>query len=253
MKSKILIFADFHLGIPNPKQSIQREKKFIQFMNKQNDIQEIIILGDLFDFWFEYKHVVPKGYFRILAKLAELQENGTNVSLFSGNHDLWLKNYFPDYLDIPVFHQPQIKEWFGKKFFLAHGDGLGPKDYGFKIMKKCFKNSFLQFCFRWIHPDLGISLANYFSKKSRKTHQISDAIYHGEKEWIYQYFTRKSLQLTDVQYFVFGHRHLPILKTNINQQTMIVMGDWIHHFSYLEITQHSVQLKFLENDYEIKN
>ncbi|GIV43208.1 MAG: UDP-2,3-diacylglucosamine hydrolase [Bacteroidia bacterium] len=253
MPNKVLIFADFHLGIPNYKDSLQREKKFIHFINAQTDITEIVILGDLFDFWFEYQHVVPKGYFRILSKLAELQENGTQVSVFSGNHDLWLKNYFPDYLNIPVYHQSLIKEWFGKKFFLAHGDGLGPKDYGFKIMKKCFQNRFLQFCFRWLHPDLGISIAQYFSQKSRKSHIISDATYHGDNEWIYQYFIRKSKQLPDVQYFIFGHRHLPIIKSQSNHQTMIVLGDWIHHFSYLEITENSVELKFLENNYEIKH
>lgn len=253
MKSKVLIFADFHLGIPNYPESLEREKKFIQFINAQSDIQEIIILGDLFDFWFEYQCVVPKGFFRILAKLAELKENGIEISVFSGNHDLWLKDYFPNYLNIPVYHEPLIKTWFGKKFFLAHGDGLGPKDYGFKIMKKCFKNPFLQFCFRWLHPDIGIPLAHFFSRKSRKSHQISDAIYHGNNEWIYQYFLKKSKQLQEVQYFIFGHRHLPIIKHNDSQQTMIVLGDWIHHFSFIEITENSVELRFLEKNYEVKN
>ena len=251
MYPKVLIFADFHLGIPDPCSSVEREKKFIHFINQQTDLHEVVILGDLFDFWFEYKYVVPKGYFRILAKLAELQENHVKVSVFSGNHDLWLKDYFPNYLGIPVFHQAQIREWFGKKFFLAHGDGLGPNDYGYKIMKKCFQNRFLQFCFRWLHPDIGIAIAHYFSKKSRKTHQISDVVYYGEQEWIYQYFLRKNKQLPEIQYFIFGHRHLPILKT-YKQAQMIVLGDWISHFAYLEITPDDVQLKFLDKNYEIK-
>ncbi len=252
MEPKVLIFADFHLGIPNIQQSLIREKKFIHFINSQHDLKEVVILGDLFDFWFEYKHVVPKGYFRILAKLADLHDNGVNVTVFSGNHDIWLKNYFPEYLNIPVYHEPLIKEWFGKKFFLAHGDGLGPNDYGYKFMKKCFKNPFLQFCFRWIHPDIGIAIAHYFSRKSRKTHQISDVVYHGNQEWVYQYFEKKSIQLPDIQYFIFGHRHLPIIKSNADAQ-MVVLGDWIHHFAYLEITPNDVQLKFLEQNYEIKN
>lgn len=252
MNSKVLIFADFHLGIPNVQDTIQREKKFINFLNCQSGIEEVVILGDLFDFWFEYRYVIPKGFFRILSKLAELKESGIKVSVFSGNHDLWLKDYFPEYLNIPIYHEPLIKEWYGKKFFLAHGDGLGPKDYGYKIMKKCFKNPFLQFCFRWLHPDIGIPIAHFFSKKSRNTHQISDSIYHGNQEWIYQYFLRKSKQLSEIEYFIFGHRHLPIIRTNDNHQTMIVIGDWIHHFAYIQITPDIVELKFLEQNYEIK-
>ena len=252
MEPKILIFADFHLGIPDVASSIEREKKFIHFINKQKNLIEIVILGDLFDFWFEYKKVVPKGHIRILAKLADLKEQGVEVTVFTGNHDLWLNDYFPKYLNVTICHKPQIKNWFGKNFFLAHGDGLGPKDYGYKIMKKCFQNPILKFCFRWIHPDLGIGLAEYFSRKSRNSHQITDAVYHDDNEWIYQYFLKKSKQLNEIQYFIFGHRHLPIKKSNGMAQ-MIVLGDWISQYSYLEITPNNVELKFLEKNHEIKN
>ena len=170
---KIYIAADLHLGVPSQKASIEREKKFIRWLNRiQNDAQEIIILGDLFDFWFEYKQVVPKGFVRILGKLAEMTDNGMKITLFAGNHDLWLKDYFPSELNIPVIHQPQTYSFFDKKFFIAHGDGLGPGDTGFKIMKKGFKNPFLQFCFRWLHPDIGVGIANYFSRSSRKVNSI---------------------------------------------------------------------------------
>lgn len=250
---KVIIVADLHLGTPNHEISLIREKKFIRFLtSEQPFIAELIILGDLFDFWFEYRTVVPKGYFRLLSCLAELQEQGIPISLFSGNHDLWLKDYFPKYLNIPVFHESQIREWFGKKFFLAHGDGKGPKDYGFKWMKKAFQNPFLQFCFRWLHPDIGVRIANYFSQKSRATNQISDEIYHGESEWLIQYFYRKYEQMPDIHYFVFGHRHLPMHSKKQSAQ-MFVLGDWINHFAYLEITANQVEMKFFENECQIKS
>ena len=165
---KIYFLSDFHLGAPDQKTSLEREKRIVGFLdNIKNDAEALFILGDLFDFWFEYQYVVPKGYVRILGKLAEISDMGIPIHFFVGNHDMWMKDYFTKELNINVYHHPKVFELHGKRFFIGHGDGLGPGDHGYKFVKRIFRNKIAQILFGLFPPAIGIGLANYFSRKSR--------------------------------------------------------------------------------------
>ena len=240
---KIYFASDFHLGLPNQEDSLVREKKIVAWLDSIKDsAEEIYLLGDLFDFWFEYKHAVPKGYVRLLGKLAELKDSGIPIHVFTGNHDLWMFGYFERELGIPVYKDSVVTKIHGKKFYMAHGDGLGPGDKGYKRLKKVFTNRFCQRLFAAVHPSIGIGIANYFSKKSRYENDIPQFL--GEdREWLIQYAKRK-LESEHYDYFVFGHRHIPVelqLKENC---TFYNLGDWITHFSYAEFDGTQMQLKY---------
>ncbi|MDB2620283.1 UDP-2,3-diacylglucosamine diphosphatase, partial [bacterium] len=232
---KIYFASDQHLGAPTPKASLPREKKFVAWLDTiKEDAGTIFLLGDLFDFWFEYKTVVPKGFVRVLGKLAELKDAGIDIYFFVGNHDLWMRDYFQKELNIPVFHKPEEFEINGKIFLIGHGDGLGPSDHGYKRMKKVFTFPFFKWLFRWLHPDIGVRLGHYFSVKNKLISGDEDARFLGEEnEWLAQYCRRK---LTEKHYdfFVFGHRHLPLEIELNNNSTYINLGDWIQHFTYGE-------------------
>ena len=232
---KIYFASDQHLGAPTPKASLPREKKFVAWLDTiKEDAGTIFLLGDLFDFWFEYKTVVPKGFVRVLCKLAELKDAGIDIYFFVGNHDLWMRDYFQKELNIPVFHKPQEFDINGKIFLIGHGDGLGPNDHGYKRMKKVFTFPFFKWLFRWLHPDIGVRLGHYFSVKNKLISGDVDARFLGEEnEWLAQYCRRK---LTEKHYdfFVFGHRHLPLEIELNNNSTYINLGDWIQYFTYGE-------------------
>ena len=232
---KIYFASDQHLGAPTPKASLLREKKFVAWLDTiKEDAGTIFLLGDLFDFWFEYKTVVPKGFVRVLGKLAELKDAGIDIYFFVGNHDLWMRDYFQKELNIPVFHKPQEFDINGKIFLIGHGDGLGPNDHGYKRMKKVFTFPFFKWLFRWLHPDIGVRLGHYFSVKNKLISGDEDARFLGdENEWLAQYCRRK---LTEKHYdfFVFGHRHLPLEIELNNNSTYINLGDWIQYFTYGE-------------------
>ena len=232
---KIYFASDQHLGAPTPKASLPREKKFVAWLDTiKEDAGTIFLLGDLFDFWFEYKTVVPKGFVRVLGKLAELKDAGIDIYFFVGNHDLWMRDYFQKELNIPVFHKPQEFDINGKIFLIGHGDGLGPNDHGYKRMKKVFTFPFFKSLFRWLHPDIGVRLGRYFSVKNKLISGDEDARFLGEEnEWLAQYCRRK---LTEKHYdfFVFGHRHLPLEIELNNNSTYINLGDWIQYFTYGE-------------------
>jgi len=232
---KIYFASDQHLGAPTPKASLPREKKFVAWLDTiKEDAGTIFLLGDLFDFWFEYKTVVPKGFVRVLGKLAELKDAGIDIYFFVGNHDLWMRDYFQKELNIPVFHKPQEFDINGKIFLIGHGDGLGPNDHGYKRMNKVFTFPFFKWLFRWLHPDIGVRLGHYFSVKNKLISGDEDARFLGEEnEWLAQYCRRK---LTEKHYdfFVFGHRHLPLEIELNNNSTYINLGDWIQYFTYGE-------------------
>ena len=232
---KIYFASDQHLGAPSPEASLPREKKFVAWLDTiKEDAGTIFLLGDLFDFWFEYKTVVPKGFVRVLGKLAELKDTGIDIYFFVGNHDLWMRDYFQKELNIPVFHKPQEFDINGKIFLIGHGDGLGPGDYGYKRMKKVFTFPFFKWLFRWLHPDIGVRLGHYFSVKNKLISGDEDARFLGEEdEWLAQY-CRKKLTEKHYDFFVFGHRHLPLeIELNTNS-TYINLGDWIQYFTYGE-------------------
>jgi UDP-2,3-diacylglucosamine hydrolase len=205
-------------------------------------------MGDLFDFWFEYQYAVPKGFVRLIGTMAELSDAGVKLQVFTGNHDLWMRDYFKDEMNIDIHYSSSIQVFNDKKFFLAHGDGLGPGDYSYKRMKKVFTHPFSKFLYRWLHPDIGIPLANYFSGKSRMA-QLNIKEYLGrEKEWLIQYAEKKS-QEVDADYFIFGHRHIPIDYTLKNNRSRYInLGDWLYHQSYAVLENQNLELKFYQNE-----
>ncbi|MGF1554916.1 UDP-2,3-diacylglucosamine diphosphatase [Paucihalobacter sp.] len=241
---KVYFASDNHLGAPTKQASFPREKKFVAWLDSiKDDAAAIFLLGDLFDFWFEYKTVVPKGFTRTLGKLAEISDSGIPIYYFVGNHDLWMNGYFEEELNIPVFHQPKEFNFNEKTFFIGHGDGLGPGDKGYKRMKKVFTNPFSKWLFGWLHPDIGMRLGHYFSVKNKLISGDEDAKFLGnDQEWLVQYSKRK-LETKHYDFFVFGHRHLP-LEIELNTSSKYFnLGDWISHYTYGVFDGKEFQLK----------
>ena len=230
---KIYFSSDNHLGAPTWAESLPREKIFVKWLDSiKHDAEVIFLLGDLFDFWFEYKTVVPKGFVRVLGKLAELRDSGIKIHFFVGNHDLWMHDYFEKELNIPVYHKPKEFVLNNKHFLIGHGDGKGPGDKGYKRMKKVFTNPFFKWLFRWVHPDIGVRVAQHLSVKNKLISGDEDKKFLGEEhEWLAQYSKRK-LESKHFDYFIFGHRHLPMeIKVGENS-TYYNLGDWINHYTY---------------------
>lgn len=224
---KIYFASDFHLGVPSYEESRKREQKIISWLESiKLDAHEIFLVGDIFDFWFEYKQAIPKGYSRFLGKIAELTDQGIIINFFTGNHDMWMFDYFEKELGVTIYRDKIIREYNGKKFLIAHGDGLGPGDKGYKILKKILRNKFCQWCFARLHPNFGIWLANSFSKKSRK-HTKKDVFLGEDKEWLITY-CKKKLKEDSYNYFIFGHRHYPIdFQIDKGGSRYLNLGEWI--------------------------
>lgn len=247
-EKKIYFLSDFHLGAPDYSSSLLREKHVVSFLNKiKNEAAVIFILGDLFDFWYEYKRVVPKGFVRILGKLAELTDSGIVIHFFVGNHDMWMNGYFEKELNIDVYHDPKEFEFSGKKFLIGHGDGLGPGDHRYKFMKKVFRNKISQSLFGMLHPSSGIGIADYFSRKSRAATGKEEEQFLGEeKEWLI-IFCKEMLTKKHFDFFIFGHRHLPI-EYKLNEESVYInLGDWIKYNSYAVFENGNVTLKYYES------
>ncbi len=230
---KIYFLSDFHLGAPNHASSLQREKMLVKFLHQiKDDASEIFIVGDMFDFWYEYRKVVPKGFVRILGKLAEITDSGIPVHFFVGNHDMWMKDYLTTELNIKVYFDPVEFTFNGKKMLIGHGDGLGPGDKGYKRLKKVFRNPVCQWLFGILPPAIGMGVANYMSRRSRaQTGTVEEVFLGGDKEWLVQYCQYKLTQ-KHYDYFVFGHRHLPIYYQLQKDSTYINLGDWIRYYTY---------------------
>lgn len=231
---KIYFASDQHFGLPNAAESKIRETKFVHWLDEiKQDCQVLFLMGDLFDFWHEWKYVVPKGFVRVLGKIAELRDSGIEIYFFVGNHDLWMRDYFESELNIPVFFEKQIVQVNHKKLLLAHGDGLGPGDRGYKRMKKVFTNPLCQWLFRWLHPDIAMAMAIHLSTKNKLISGEEDKKFLGEdKEFLIRY-SNKKLDSEYFDFFVFGHRHLPMifdLKNKISKY--INLGDWISYYTY---------------------
>ncbi|ANH84150.1 UDP-2,3-diacylglucosamine hydrolase [Niabella ginsenosidivorans] len=239
----IYFLSDFHLGVPTYEASLQREKLLVKFLDEIKDkAQEIFIVGDLFDFWYEYRHVVPRGFVRILGKLAELSDSGIQLHFFVGNHDMWMKDYFQQELNMPVYFEPKEFEWNGKQFLIGHGDGLGPGDHGYKRLKKIFRNPVCQWLFGILPPVVGMGTANYMSRKSRaKTGTSEETFLGADREWLITY-CREQLQKRHYDFFIFGHRHLPIDFRLTDTSRYINLGDWITFFTYAVFDGNDVQL-----------
>ncbi len=241
---KIYFASDNHLGAPTSEASRPREKKFVAWLDEiKHDAAAIFLMGDLFDFWFEYKTVVPKGFTRTLGKLAEISDSGIPIHYFVGNHDLWMNGYFEEELGIPVYHKPEEFTFNDTSVFIGHGDGLGPGDKGYKRMKKVFTSPFFQWLFKWMHPDIGVKIGQYMSVKNKMISGDDDAKFLGEdNEWLAVYCKRK-LEDKHRDYFVFGHRHLP-LEIDLNETSKYInLGDWIQYYTYGVFDGENFELK----------
>jgi len=250
-KNHIYFASDLHLGTPDEQSSAAREKLFVRWLDEvRKDAAEIFIIGDIFDFWHEYGTVIPKGFVRLQGKIAEISDAGIPVHVFTGNHDLWMFGYLEKELGVKTYKAPIQRTWNGKKFYIGHGDGLGPGDHGYKFIKKVFANPICQFLFRWIHPDIGMRLAQYFSHKSRfgvngdkkKLEQFQGE----ENEWLIQ-FSKDTLKKEYYDYFIFGHRHLPLDILLDGKSRYINTGDWLDYNSYAVFDGEKLELKYFKD------
>ncbi len=253
MKKKVYFISDIHLGADvGNDTSREREKRVCRWLNKvKEDASQIYIVGDLFDFWFEYKTVVPKGYIRILGKLAELRDSGIPIDFFIGNHDMWMFSYLDKELGIPIHRKGIIREHFGKHFFIHHGDGKGPRDTKYKLLKMVFANPLCQWLFERLHPNFGIWLANAWSGSSREKHNLEEEEFQGkDKEWLVAYVEKKVKELDPpIDFFIFGHRHLAIDYTMSNGQSRYInLGEWMHMNSYGVFDGEKMEILFFENE-----
>lgn len=241
---KIYFASDFHLGVPSYNSSLERERKIIQWLNQiEKDAFEIYLVGDIFDFWFEYKHAIPKGFVRLQGNIAKLVDAGIPIYFFTGNHDMWMFDYFEKELGVKIFREPILKEYNGKRLVIGHGDGLGPGDKKYKFIKRVFAAKWSQWLFARLHPNFGIGLANYFSRKSRIATGNDDKTFLGEEnEWLVQYCKeREKTESND--YYLFGHRHLP-LNISINERASYInLGEWINDFTYAVFDGQQLELK----------
>jgi UDP-2,3-diacylglucosamine hydrolase len=230
---KVYFASDFHLGTPDYQSSRNREDKIVRWLNSiQEEAQAIFLLGDIFDFWFEYKRAIPKGFVRFQGKLAELSDQGVQIVFFTGNHDMWMFDYFPKEFGIPVYRKPIELHIGNTLFHIGHGDGLGPGDYSYKIIKKIFANRFCQWAFARLHPNFGIGIAQFWSKKSRLNNSFGmDNEDHGEDEWLLSY-CRDVENKKHHDYYIFGHRHL-LLKKKVTENSLYFnLGEWVFDSQY---------------------
>ncbi|MGB0861579.1 MAG: UDP-2,3-diacylglucosamine diphosphatase [Saprospiraceae bacterium] len=245
---KIYFASDFHLGAPDQKSSRVREERILRWLDFiQKDAEALYLVGDIFDFWFEYKYVVPKGYVRFLGKLGAMKAAGIKIYIFTGNHDMWMFSYLQDELDIPVFKSPISIELKGKSFFIGHGDGLGPGDRGFKRLRKVFHNSFFQWFFARFHPNFSFMIANFWSNASRNGKPAP--FFRGIEEEYLIIYCEKKVKEAPHDFFVFGHRHLPIDHTLNNKVSRYInLGEWITKNSYGVFDGETMEIQFFEND-----
>jgi UDP-2,3-diacylglucosamine hydrolase len=251
MSKKTFFASDFHLGANARLTSRERERQIVRWLHQiAPEADAIYLVGDIFEAWFEYDTVVPRGFSRLLGTLAELRDGGLPITAFTGNHDLWMFGYFEAELDIPVHKQPIQTTINGKNFFIGHGDGLGPDDIGYKLMKKVLTNQVCQTLFHWIHPDLGQRLMHFSSQKSRAATPDAERDWLGDdKEWLLQYCLKKSIHIPETDYFVFGHRHLPIdWQLPDRKARYINLGEWMWANSYGVWDGSDMKLSFFEQE-----
>ncbi len=230
---KIYFASDFHLGAPNREISLEREKKIVRWLDQvKADAHSIYLVGDIFDFWYEYKHAIPKGFIRLLGKIAEIKDSGIPVIFFTGNHDMWMFDYFPKELGIPVYRDPQQIIVGDQKLLIGHGDGLGPGDHFYKLLKIIFESRISHWLFARLHPNFGIGFASRWSKSSRLSNtKKEEDKFLGEKEFLWQY--AKDVEATQHHdFYIFGHRHLPLNLEVGNSAKYINLGEWVNYCTY---------------------
>ncbi len=241
--------SDSHFGVPDREKSLVRERLFIELLEEvKKDASEIYIMGDLFEFWFEYKTVIQKGYVRLFGKLAEITDSGIPVYFFRGNHDVWAFNYLAGEINIRIYADTMIREINGKVFFLGHGDGLGKGDNGYKLLKKVFRNRVNQWLFRWLHPDVGTALGLFWSNKSRVANENTglEKVNQAGLDRLTGYCRRTLQNHPEIDYFVFGHIHKPEVTDLSGKSKYFSIGDWINHYSYLVFDGEKLEHKFFK-------
>ena len=251
-KSIIYFVSDLHLGMESVQRSMERERIFVDWLNLvRKDAKEIWFLGDVFDYWFEYKGVVPRGFTRFLGKLAELSDDGIKIHYFTGNHDIWVFDYLPEEIGLTLYKEPIVKEFSGLKFFLGHGDGYSPKDYGYLFIKRMFRSRFLQWFYARIHPNTSTAFARWSSRTSRNNHER--LAYLGiEKEDIILFSRRHIVDNPSISFYLFGHRHLAFDVAITDNARVLCLGDWIYNFTYARFDGEKLELKkFLKDRGEI--
>lgn len=245
-RNKLYFASDFHLGTGGYAASREREDRIVRWLDSiKADAAELFLMGDVFDFWYEYKAVVPKGYIRFLGKLAELTDAGVKLYLFKGNHDMWMFDYFKNELGATIISDELTIERHGKKLFLHHGDGLGPGDNFYKLLKNFFRSGFCQWLFARVHPNLGVGIANYWSTNSRLSNQKKEIPKPGEQEWLVS-FCREELKTNYYDFLIFGHRHLP-LDIPLNADSRYInLGEWVNYYTYAVFDGHELKLEYFE-------
>lgn len=245
-QKSIYFASDFHLGVPDEQSSRARELAVVRWLDfVKHDAQEIYLVGDIFDFWFEYAKVIPKGFTRLQGKIAEIVDSGIPVYFFTGNHDMWMFDYFEKELGVKIYRDNITREYFGKKVFIGHGDGLGPGDYSYKMLKKIFASKLCQWLFARIHPNLGLWIADKWSRSSRIANDSKEKYLGEEHEWLAIY-AKEVLAKEHFDYFIFGHRHLP-LDINLNDKSKYInLGEWVHHRTYAQLNTDGIFLKKFE-------
>lgn len=242
---KIYFASDFHFGVPDYLSSRDREELVVSWLDAiKKDAAEIYLMGDLFDFWFEYKTVIPKGFIRFQGKLAELSDMGIKISMFKGNHDMWMFDYFIKELGIQIISDELLIERNGKKFYLHHGDGLGPGDAKYKILKKIFRSTFCQWLFARIHPNFGVGIARKWSMQSRLQNSKKEEFTDINQEWLVSY-SKDLLLNAHFDFLIFGHRHLP-LDIQLGNSRYINLGEWINFNSYAVFDGENLELRYFK-------
>lgn len=249
MRDKYYFFSDVHLGLYPPEKSREREKKIVKWLDTiKSDALEVFMVGDIFDFWHEHKHVVPKGFVRFFGKISELIDLGVKVHFFTGNHDIWAYGYFTEELDIPIYRKPIERLLGGKRFLIGHGDGVGPGDRAYKLLKWAFTNKFLQWWFSRLHPNFSMWIGKTWSKNSRYSKGIIAEGFLGADREHQVLYANETIKTENFDYFVFGHRHLPYKILLENGSSYIInLGDWIYSFTYGVFDGENFEVKAFEN------
>lgn len=246
---KIYFASDLHLGLPSYRQSRYREKLFVRWLDCiKPDAAELFLVGDVFDFWWEYKRVVPRGFTRFLGKISEFSDAGIPVHFFTGNHDVWVFDYLADECGVKVYRHPVTREWNGKSFYIAHGDGLGPGDYGFKLLKKVFTNKPMQWLFARLHPNFALWLAHSWANHRRADELKPPKPFLGQDKEYLMLHAKEMLMHQHFDFMIYGHRHIPMTAL-LNEKTLYVnLGDWLSNNSYAVFNGEKLELRFFNGE-----
>jgi UDP-2,3-diacylglucosamine hydrolase len=252
----VYFVSDMHFGVPDRLSSLRREKLFVSWLDHiASEASDIYIMGDMFDFWFEWKHVIPKGYIRLFGKMSQLSDMGVRFHFFTGNHDMWMFSYFQKELGAVIYRKDLMIEIQNKTLYISHGDGLGPGDYGYKIIKKLFRNPIAQWLYARFHPNFAVWLALFFSRKSKyanirknetnkhRTRKLTDSqIVH----------SKKILNTQKIDFFVFGHQHTPVYEQITESSVLFNIGNWLTDFTFLKMQKGQIEhLKFNNGTIEV--